>query len=307
MCTARSTPKVAVIIPIYRDADFLEDALRSVLAQTRIPDEIVVVNDCSPESFRIEQIVELFPAVIYKRNPTNLGLAASRNVGALLTDCEILSFLDADDQLHPQGIEFRLAIWNGKNAVTCCTRRFTGQSDLPSVRQFFPHSRVARTVRRPREIIFRNILTGAGLLISKELFWKMGGYDERLRSCEDFDLWLRLLEKGTMVSVSMLPLYFYRINPLGLSRNQMAISFWETEVIQRHFARTNSEEARPFWQFLVSIWWWMKHLNRYRNSSSISFLNQMESEAETLITAPALRALLVRCLRLHSTSSVQAN
>ena len=254
--------RVSIIIPCYKDAATLGRALESVYAQTRQADEVVVVNDCSPQTAEIETVLQDFPHVVYVKNSRNRGLAATRNVGVRTATGDILSFLDADDELHPQKLEFQLSAFAPDVAVACRVRRIgigASRGDSRLYKKTFGVNEFTSSLA----IIWRNRLTGASIMISKELLSRHGGYDEGLRSCEDYDLWLRLLDAGVVVRDIKLPLYLYRYNENGLSRNYLDISYWELQVLRKYFDRQgrtflSSRSDAAIWAF-----WVIKHMVRF--------------------------------------------
>ena len=92
------SPLVSVIIPCYRQAHFLADALRSAVAQTHRPLEIIVVDDGSPDD--VAAVTAQFPTVRLVRQP-NRGLAAARNAGLRASSGDYVAFLDDDDTFFP--------------------------------------------------------------------------------------------------------------------------------------------------------------------------------------------------------------
>lgn len=291
--------RVSVIIPCYKDAATLRQALGSVCAQTCNIHEVLVINDCSPESDAIEAILRDYPRVVHIRNQQNLGLAASRNVGLHAATGEIVTFLDADDELHPQKIEFQLRVFRPDIAVACKVRRI-------------PHASVqAKTTphgKRPfdvtdfldsRGIIWRNRLTGASIMISKELLLRFGGYDETLRSCEDFDLWLRLLDAGVMVRDVRLPLYLYRDNQHGLSRNAVAISYWEIQVLRKYLQRQDGEFLGSSLDARIWAFWTLKHMLRYERCGDDRLREAIHGNIQLLSAHRLLFAVLSSAERLR--------
>ena len=97
---------VSVIIPCYRQADFLPQALESALAQTHCETEIIVVDDGSPDN--TAEVVARYPGVRYLRQE-NRGLAGARNGGFRVSKGEYVLFLDADDRLTPNAVEAHLS------------------------------------------------------------------------------------------------------------------------------------------------------------------------------------------------------
>src|SRR3954469_14899324 len=97
---------VAVVIPCYKQANYLPDAIQSVLDQTHDRVEIVVVDDGSPDNTR--EVAARYATVRYVRQE-NQGLASARNTGIRESVSPYLVFLDADDRLLPNALAAGLA------------------------------------------------------------------------------------------------------------------------------------------------------------------------------------------------------
>jgi glycosyltransferase involved in cell wall biosynthesis len=225
---------VSVVIPCYNDAATLARAIESVVKQTYVNIEIIVVNDCSPQTDLIEKCLSHYPQVCYLRNAVNIGLAATRNIGLNIANGDIVAFLDADDEYMPDKIKLQVEALDENTVVTC------GFINIYPNGYRDENSGASRIFNSSSMLIYRNALIGACLLGSKNLLLQHGGYDATLRSCEDYDLWLRLLSSGVTVKHIGQPLYLYYFNPLGLSKNAIEISKWELEAIKRHAARMGS-------------------------------------------------------------------
>ncbi len=100
-----STPLVSVIIPCYKQAHFLPQAIESALSQTHRQIEVVVVDDGSPDN--TPEVVARYPGVRCLRQQ-NRGLARARNAGFRASTGEYVLFLDADDRLTPNAVESHL-------------------------------------------------------------------------------------------------------------------------------------------------------------------------------------------------------
>lgn len=283
---------VSVIIPCYRDSATLDRAIKSVLAQSYPAIEIIVVNDCSPESEKITSIVGRFPKVRYLCNENNLGLAGSRNAGIAAASGNYIALLDADDEYHPEKIAIQMAEAEPEGALTCGVTYVAadGRRTISKIAR-----RGLRVLNRPEQIIFRNTLNGAGLLIERGLLQKHGGFDASLRSCEDFDLWLRLLLKGVKVKDVGQPLYFYHVNPVGLSKNLLNISRWEAEAIQRHANRVNDSWLRSPAGISVSLVWLIRQMMRCELQPNPDLTQQIMKNID-LLDVPPLWAFLLRLI-----------
>ena len=231
---------VSVIIPCYNDAETLSRAIESVIRQTYSAIEIIVVNDCSLKTQLIEICLAKYPQVRYVKNSFNVGLAATRNNGLVIANGELIAFLDADDEYHPDKIARQVMALDDAEVITC------GLVNLYPNGQVVKNIRSIRTFKSVGRLIYRNTLNGAGLLAPKRLLLEHGGYDVTLRSCEDYDLWLRLLSAGIKVKDIGEPLYLYHFNLSGLSKNIINISKWELEVIKRHAARMGLRWSKSY-------------------------------------------------------------
>jgi len=296
--------KVSLIIPCYRGANTLNRAIKSVLAQTRPVDEIIVVNDCSPEADEIERVLLQYPNVVYAKNAVNLGLAATRNKGVSVASGDIVCFLDVDDELHPQKIELQLNIFR-ENAAISCGVRIIRDGNAVEAGEVYKDSGNVRVIKTHTRMLFRNTITGASLMISKKLMVKVDGYDERLRSCEDYDLWLRLLEAGITVYDIQYPLYLYYYNEDGLSKDLLNISYWELEVMRKFFdiqenMTLHSKKAACVWTFYM-----IKHLVRCEMSGdktlkARTFQNILLLSGHKLLTGIIHVAITCRIIKLLS-------
>jgi len=253
--------RVTLVVPCYRDAATISRALESVYRQTRPVDEVIVVNDCSPETDEIERVLKRFPDVRCLRHAVNLGLAATRNTGMTAATGNVVTFLDADDELHPQKIELQLQLMGENTAITCRVQRIR-QNERAGEYPVYCGFGLVETSASVGRLLLTNYLTGASLMIPKELLMKVGGYDPSLRSCEDYDLWLRLIENGVTVRNLPLPLYYYHFNERSLSNDMANISYWELEVIKRYYARSQRGFLKSFQDRCIWAWWILKHLAR---------------------------------------------
>lgn len=279
-------PYVSTIIPCYKDAATLDGAIKSVVNQTYSNIEILVVNDASPETVEIEEVIGRHPGIVYIKNNINVGLAAARNVGIKNSKGEYIAFLDADDEWHPRKLELQMKYLAENSAIACDVEEFLNHP--PQLRLFSQAQESnIKVVRSNFKFSFRNYLTGASLLAPKTLLLKVGMYDESLRSCEDYDLWLRLLEEGATLIQLRLPLYYYRFNSVGLSKNVNTISFWELEVMKRHLQRNRKHLQFMLLRHLIWMIWLFRHLVRASIAANDELRQQTLENARSAV-APYL-------------------
>ena len=180
-------PLVSVIVPCYNGAAFLEETLRSALAQSYAQVEVVVVDDGSTDSS--PEIARRFP-VRYIRQP-NRGLCEARNVGIRESKGDYLVFLDADDRLKPRAIEAGLRALSQRPdcAMTVGDHVFIAADGgylASSTKECPAHSHYEALLKSN----FIEMI--ASVLFRRSVFEEVGGFDATLRVAEDYELYLRI-------------------------------------------------------------------------------------------------------------------
>lgn len=214
--------KVAVIMPAYKQAEYVAEALDSLLAQTYSNWECAVVDDGSPDDVR--SIVELYARRderIRFHHTENHGVSAARNFAVSATTAPLILPLDADDRLAPE-------------YIAECVKAFRKHPDATVV--FADWKFFGKTTYTPRLEYtgFRDLLTSNSIHCSgmfwREDFERIGGYDESIPfGYEDWEFWIRLLAPKNLLAENTLsndtgkviklhrPLFYYRIKPKSRS------------------------------------------------------------------------------------------
>lgn len=180
-------PIISVIIPTYNYGHFVSEAIDSVLAQTYPHHEIIVVDDGSTDN--TAEVVCRYPETRYVKQ-RNQGLAAARNRGIQESRGDYLVFLDADDHLLPNHFQTCLDAFRTLPTIgwVCGNHRLFGEPDgtkpfhrcQPSPDYYASFLRIC---------IITNIATA---MFRREVVLAVGGFNEKLRACEDRDFYLRL-------------------------------------------------------------------------------------------------------------------
>ncbi|MBW4674843.1 MAG: glycosyltransferase [Desmonostoc geniculatum HA4340-LM1] len=213
-------PAVSVIIPTYQRGHLVSQAINSVLAQTYEDYEIIVINDGSQDN--TPQVLAQFSDRdrITTIHQTNQGLSAARNTGIYSAQGKYIAFLDDDDLWEPQKLEKQIPILEANphlGLIYSDSFFFSDKKDLflDSYNTVFPtpHIQVSWTLFQYNYI---PVLT---VIVRRDCLNQVGLFDETLRSCEDYDLWLRLIEKFPIYFLNE-PLARYRNSSNSLSKNQ---------------------------------------------------------------------------------------
>ena len=184
---------VVVVIPTYNHARFLKAAITSVLSQTIMPREIIVVDDGSTDS--PAEVTREFPLVRLVRQD-NRGLAAARNTGLRLSSAGHLLFLDADDRLRPTAIEYGLSLLRGDPEAAFAYSAYEIVNSAGTI----PVEFRAAPRRAFRAFLVENLIgMHATVLYRRAPLEAVGGFREGLPACEDYDVYLRLTEHYPLV------------------------------------------------------------------------------------------------------------
>lgn len=180
---------VSVIIPTYNRASLVTEAVDSVLAQSFRDFQLLVVDDGGTDA-TLEALAPHRHRLLYLRTRRNRGVAAARNLGAAATRGRWLAFLDSDDRWRPEKLARQVEFLERHPDLAIC------QTDEVWIRKGV-RVNPPRTHRKVGGEIFlpsleRCVVSPSAVMLSKELFEEMGGFDESLPACEDYDLWLRI-------------------------------------------------------------------------------------------------------------------
>ncbi|OIP92503.1 MAG: glycosyl transferase [Syntrophobacteraceae bacterium CG2_30_61_12] len=181
-------PGVSVVIPTFNRAHLVAEAIRSVLAQTLPPLEIIVVDDGSRDATS-EGLAAFGPKIRVIRQE-HRGVSATRNAGIAAARGTWLALLDSDDLWRPTKLEAQIRYLEQHPDLLLCQ---TEELWLRHGRRLNPKS----YHRKPSGYCFQKLLerclvSPSALLIQRRLLDRIGGFDETLPACEDYDLWLRL-------------------------------------------------------------------------------------------------------------------
>ncbi|CAN5626655.1 hypothetical protein BH20ACI4_BH20ACI4_28510 [soil metagenome] len=214
-------PKVSVVIPAYKIAPFVKETLDSVLTQIYKNFEIILVNDGSPDTEKLEKkLAPYFDKIIYAKQE-NAGVSKARNAAICLARGELIAFLDGDDQWLPEFLESQINYLeiNHLDMVYCDALLF-GENYQNT--ETFAENAPSNGVVSPISLLSAecNVIT-SGTILRKAVFAKTDLFDATLPFMQDFDLWLRLAKAGLKISYQRKVLVKYRITSEGLSGNNV--------------------------------------------------------------------------------------
>ncbi|MBO7618497.1 MAG: glycosyltransferase [Bacteroidales bacterium] len=221
--------KVTIVVPCYKKALFLSEAIDSVLSQTYSKWECIIVNDGSPDN--TEEVAMQYCDVDYRIKyiaQSNKGVSAARNNGIRHSNGEFILALDADDWISANYLE---------EAVTYL-------KDHPTIKLVYPryerfNSEGSSEWEMP-EYTYEKFIMGDVVFVCSSVYRRsdyerLGGYDETMQGYEDWDLWLRLLKKDDEVHRLDKALFHYRQGS-SIVTNQVAqdFRFYRRRLCEKH-------------------------------------------------------------------------
>lgn len=229
--------RVAIVIPCYKQAHFLGDAIESALTQTHPAAEIIVIDDGSPDD--VAGVTARYPGVRYIRQ-RNQGLSAARNTGIRATSSEYLIFLDSDDRLLPHAVQRGVEHLSARPDCAFTAGRmhvidrdgclmWLWQPYQLEAPDFFAQMLIDHCRIYPLTVMYRrSAIEAVG-----------GGFNTSLRSAEDWDMDIRLAQRFGFHLYDE-PMAEYRRHGKNMSLNDFVMMTSIVKVLrsQRHLRRS---------------------------------------------------------------------
>lgn len=247
-------PLVSIIMPAYNAEKTIVESIESVLKQTYINWELIVVNDGSND--RTSALVLAFNderVVLVKQD--NGGVANARNNGINNSKGEYIAFLDSDDLWVEDKLERQIGVLVGGKHKMCFAKTWCFRENSNQTSDCFVN--ISLDFDDRDKILVYDFIPVLTVLLTKDVLAEVGHFDETLRGVEDWDMWIRVLQKYEAIYLDEF-LAKYRISSTGLSGN-----------FEKHFM----EEEKV----------WLKHIDLY--SIEISSYRQWFADKKRTIIA----------------------
>lgn len=215
-----TNPLISVVMPVYNALPFLNESIKSILEQTFSNFEFVILDDASTDGSveslrewaRRDQRIKL-----YESN-SRLGLSGSSNAVVAKTGARIVARMDADDIAHPDRLRRQWNIFEEHPDIALVGTLCNGID--ATGREVRPRDRW-RLVRRSTYIPFPH----GSAMFRREVFDRVGGYDEASAGAEDQDLFLRMAACARVVTLpDVLYSYRYHSNNATLFNGKRAVA-----------------------------------------------------------------------------------
>jgi glycosyltransferase involved in cell wall biosynthesis len=209
-------PRVTVVIPTHNRRDLVREAVGTVLAQTFCDFELIVVDDGSTDG-TAEALGGLGGLRCLRQD--HRGVSAARNRGVREGRGELVAFLDSDDLWHPRKLEIQTAFMDGRPDAKVCQTEEIWVRGGKRVNPCAKHRKPSGDIFAPSLDLC--LVSPSAVMMRRGLFERLGGFDESLPACEDYDLWLRVAAEEEVFLISR-PLVVRR----GGHADQLSRRFW---------------------------------------------------------------------------------
>lgn len=238
---------VTVVIPARNAEATIARAVRSVLTQTGAPEEILVVDDASTDG-TILAARRCGPVRVIALGGHG-GAGAARNAGVRAAEGAWVAFLDADDEWLPEKLEKqrqRIEPHSDQSVIFCDSEEFG--ADGTSLGDTMRSAPVDCSSLAWKSLLKRNFIATPTVMVPRDLFLQLGGFDPGLTVAEDQDMWIRLALAGRLTYVAE-TLARVHVRPGSLSSYRASDQArYVIPMIERHLVhlagRLTPEEAR---------------------------------------------------------------
>jgi len=207
---------IGVAMSVHNEAALIDQTLASVAGQSRLPDEVVLVDDGSTDDTadRAERWADRLAVTVVRQFP-NAGMWSGRNAAVSALRTELVQFLDGDDIWLPDHLAVMEEGYRRSPGIIAATYL----SWIPGrgvSRRTSAEVRPVPADDQSAALLVENYVPSGSLCRRTDLE-AVGGF-RRFQGPEDWDLWIRLLRRGLRVTSSAGPTMLYRVRPASLSR-----------------------------------------------------------------------------------------
>jgi len=244
-------PEVSVLMAVFDTPTvYLDEAIGSILSQSFTDFEFIIIDDGSgaETESRLRFWAERDPRIRLYREDKNIGLTKALNIGLKLVRGNYVARQDADDMSDRVRLEEQLRFMERHPSIDAVGTDAI-LIDAAAIR--------AGTLEIPSDLKGldrRNILVHGSMFFRGVVFKLVGGYDERMRLSQDYELYLRMIRIHHMsISVLSKQYYFLRQHPASLSSHFIFRQLYYS-VLAKHFVKNNSSQDRlgvRFYFFLI--------------------------------------------------------
>lgn len=227
----KQPPTVSVLMPAFNAGRFLKIAVESILNQTFMNFELIIIDDGSTDD-SFATLINIDDARIkIVHNQRNLGVIAARNMALDLAASPLLACLDADDVALPERLARQVAMFDSNPDLVLLgsTAQLINEQGNPFDVVDVP----TRAAEIRRGILHGNLLVHSSVMMRASIVRSLGGYPTGLPLAEDYALWLRIIADHKVMNLAE-SLVQYRVHSGQMSQQKVSLMWRATRSIQKH-------------------------------------------------------------------------
>jgi len=212
-----NVPAVSVILPAYNCDKFIGKAIQSVLQQTFTDFELIIINDGSTDN--TESIIQTFEdkRIVYLKNSNNQGLIHTLNKAITHANGKYMARMDADDICLRERLAKQKAFLDQNEEITAVASTIEFINEQEEKTGIWELDRQTITPAQIRRAILKqNCIAHPTVMVRSETLKKLK-YKDYQKNIEDYDLWLRMLNRGYKIAKLDEPLLLYRIHDASVT------------------------------------------------------------------------------------------
>lgn len=191
-----------------------------------------MIDDGSTDA--TSEVAKMYEDVLLLRQ-NNMGVSSARNNGVMMASYDWVAFLDSDDVWHEKKLAFQVA-YHKKNASSMVS--YTDEIWIRKGKEW----PIPKKFHKPEKVTFEDSLyycniAPSSVMINKAHFDKIGGFDESMQVCEDYDLWLRILKEGNIDLLPQKLLYKHAGEVNQLSMTHKLLDRYHVKSLFKHAER----------------------------------------------------------------------
>lgn len=246
-------PLVSIVIPLYNGSNYVEQAIKSALAQTYEHIEIIVVNDGSTDEGAGKRVCDKYAEKIVYLDKENGGCASALNYGIMRAKGDFISWLSHDDLYYPEKVKKQVEIYEKYGLSTDNTVissvgtliDFEGKTILHPSRK---DKGLYSSKQAFEYFLLKSCPNGCGLLIPKCIFERIGYFDESMRFVLDWNLWVKFALLGVDFYFDDEKVVCNRVHSMQVTVKQKELHSKETNItVEQLFSIMQEKKAEDFY------------------------------------------------------------
>ena len=227
-------PLISVILSVFNSEKTLDRCVQSILKQTFINFELIIIDDCSTD--KSNQIINNYKSIDKRikiiKNSKNLGLTKSLIKGINASSSEYLARIDSDEYAKPSRLEKQYTLMRDKDLILCGSKCLNLYKIEKKVTQWRHYNNTSILKKIP----FRSPFPHGSTMFKKNIYEIVGGYNSNYQTSQDFELWNKFHQFGKISMIDENLLYRY-ISINSITTNKKFKQFLDTTKIRFKYCK----------------------------------------------------------------------